>query len=321
LKSLYINSQIKNSHSIFEIVEKFLLLKNSVHTRRAYKNDIFSFFNSMGIFTLDEFSQIKFDELIYKIQHYIDGVKKLEVLESRQRVINAKTVNRKVNALRSFFAYLINVYNYPKNPLDSFSNLKVDHFSNTQSMSRGEILDLLNYTKKESTKNESNYRNYLIIVFLFHLALRREEVANLKWDDIDLGKQTANIYQKGGSYKLLPLPFALAQKLLDYKLKYGDSIPYIFHPIQNNSHKNIRKPLSTDYIFKIIKNITIKVVPSKKITPHSLRKTFIELALNNGDDLISIANATGHSTIEMIKYYDTRNKLKNNSIHSLSKLL
>jgi site-specific recombinase XerD len=54
--------------------------------------------------------------------------------------------------------------------------------------------------------------------------------------------------------------------------------------------------------------ITSKI--RKNITPHSLRKRFIELALDNDVDLISICNATGHGSIEMVKYYDGRDKLK-----------
>jgi len=76
-------------------------------------------------------------------------------------------------------------------------------------------------------------------------------------------------------------------------------VSYVFHPVRNNSHKTLLKPLSTSYIFDLIKTIGIKLVPNKKITSHSLRKTFIELALDNGDDFISICNATGHSTIRM----------------------
>ena len=64
-----------------------------------------------------------------------------------------------------------------------------------------------------------------------------------------------------------------------------------------------------------------KVCPEKRITPHSLRKTFIEQALNNNEDFISIINATGHSTVEMVKYYDTRDTLKNNAVHNMGKLV
>ena len=67
--------------------------------------------------------------------------------------------------------------------------------------------------------------------------------------------------------------------------------------------------------------MAFEIVQEIKITPHSLRKTFIELALDNGDNLISIANATVHNSIDMISYYDTRDKLKNNAINSLAGLI
>ena len=64
-----------------------------------------------------------------------------------------------------------------------------------------------------------------------------------------------------------------------------------------------------------------KVVDGKRATPHSFRKAFIEMALNNQEDFISIINATGHSTVEMVKYYDTRDTLKNNAVHGMAKLI
>jgi len=60
------------------------------------------------------------------------------------------------------------------------------------------------------------------------------------------------------------------------------------------------------------------VANGKRATPHSFRKTFIELVLNNLEDFIPIINATGHSTVEMVKYCDT---LKNNAVHGMAKLI
>ncbi|MGK0376181.1 MAG: hypothetical protein ACJA2E_002672 [Arenicella sp.] len=42
------------------------------------------------------------------------------------------------------------------------------------------------------------------------------------------------------------------------------------------------------------------------------------MAINNQQDFISIINATGHATAEMVKYYDARDTLKNNAVHSIS---
>jgi len=91
--------------------------------------------------------------------------------------------------------------------------------------------------------------------------------------------------------------------------------------VKNNKTKELDKPITTEYIFEMVKKIAFKIVPDKKITPHSFRKTFIELALNNKEDFISIINATGHATVEMVKYYDTRDTLKNNAIHSIARII
>ena len=112
--------------------------------------------------------------MVSHLQKHIDDLKKVELLESRQRVINERTVNRKVNPLRTFFKYLISVYGYPKNSLDQFNNLKTDNFSNTESLSRGEVIDLLSYAKANHRKNQVSFRNYLMVIFLFNLALRVE---------------------------------------------------------------------------------------------------------------------------------------------------
>jgi len=309
------------SRPLTDVIDDFVLLKRSIHTQIAYRNDIEQFFNKLGWVMLEDLAAIQFSELVSHLQKYINELKKVESKENRQRVINGKTVNRKVNALRAFFKYLVSVYGYPKNPLDQFTNLKTDNFSNTESLSRSEVIDLLEYAKANHRKNQTGFRNYLMVIFLFNLALRVEECSTLQWNDLDLAMQKVNIYQKGGSYKLLPLPHSLCLLIQEFKALYGDTCPYIFHPLRNNSHNTINKPISTRNVFNIIKAMSLKVVPAKKITPHSLRKTFIELALDNGDDLIAICNATGHNSVEMVKYYDTRDSLKNNAVNSLAGLI
>lgn len=178
------------------MVDDFVVLKRSKHTQIAYKHDIEQFFNKVELVMLEDLGAIHFSQLVTHLQKHINDIKKVELQESRQRVINARTVNRKVNALRAFFKYLIAVYGYPKNPLDQFNNLKTDNFSNTESLTRGEVIDLLSYVKSIHRKSEIGYRNYLITIFLFNLALRVEECATLQWNDIDLVMQKASIYQK-----------------------------------------------------------------------------------------------------------------------------
>jgi len=43
---------------------------------------------------------------------------------------------------------------------------------------------------------------------------------------------------------------------------------------------------------------------TKRITPHSLRHTFVAMALDSGQAERDIAISTGHSDTRMVAYYD-----------------
>ena len=132
------------------------------------------------------------------------------------------------------------------------------------------------------------------------LALRRNELVGIKWTDLDQDKSSVNVFQKGGAYKLLPVPGILLKKMIEYRSSYEPVSEYLFSPVRNNSTKSLKKPLNTSYIYQLVQKVVSKVANGKQATPHSFRKTFIELALNNQEDFISIINANGPSTVKMV---------------------
>lgn len=286
---------------ILDVIEDFVTLKKSAHTERSYRADIRAFFKWLEITFLDELALFPYPTIVDKLKLFLEHHSKRD--PHTNRVQNPKTVNRKAYALSAFFHYLIDVYSYPKNPIKWFSPLKTDRKSTTTSLTRAEIIDLLAFAKGKHRQGHTQFRDYLILVFMFSLALRRDEVANLKRDDVNFQNYSLNVYQKGWTYKLLPLPLAIVGLISSFKQTYPSECPYIFHPTRNNRTQELNKPIRTEYIFEMVKDLAFQVIPEKHITPHSLRKTFIELALNNKEDFISIINATGHSTVEMINYY------------------
>lgn len=304
---------------IEDVLDGFLNTKRSKHTRRAYSSDINDFLQPLGIEKLSDIGRYEFPEMVSAVQGYLDRHANIE--NDTGRVINAKTVNRKAYSVSSFFKYLIDVYGYPKNPVATFQAHKVHRYSTTDSLSRSELGELLELAKEEHQKSQTAFRNYVALCVLSVLALRRSELVGLKWADIKQESSSIDVYQKGGSYKLLPLPAPLLNLLNTYRSVYPDDIQYIFHPVRNNANGKLNKPLNTSYIYEFVAKLVIKRFPGRRITPHSFRKSFIELTLNNNEDFISIINATGHSTVEMVKYYDTRDRLKNNAIHGMSGLI
>ncbi|GFO77915.1 integrase/recombinase XerD [Bathymodiolus platifrons methanotrophic gill symbiont] len=186
---------------IADVIEDFLLTKNSSQTVRSYRNDLLSFFNRMELIFLNELAQVQFSLMVDHVMSFIRSQEKKDPFTDK--VKNPSTVNRKAYALSSFFNYLIHVYNYPKNPIKQFQPHKTEKKSNTTSLTRAEAIDFLQYMQGKHRKSEADFRDYLIIIFLNIFALRRAEVVGLKWDDINFSKNSINVYQKGGTTKLL----------------------------------------------------------------------------------------------------------------------
>ena len=303
---------------IVEVIDEFVATKRSENTKKAYSRDVLNAFEFLGVTELQQLGRIQFYELVAILTSHLELA---TVYDSEtKRAENPKTVNRKAYAISAFFKFLIHSYGYPKNPMDGYQAHKVQRRSNTPSLTAAQVIDVISYFEEHHHKNQTKFRNYLAICCLAVLALRRNELVGLKWSDINFEDSTANVYQKGGSYKLLPIAPKLLKKLQEYKAKYA-TVEYIFSPVRNTVTGNLNKPLNTNYIYQLVSKSVFKVTNGKKATPHSFRKSFIEIALNNQEDFISIINATGHSTVEMVKYYDTRDTLKHNAVHGMAKLI
>lgn len=314
--------------SITDVIEDFLSWFNSPKTKNRYRTVLKQFFDELWTKKLSELWDFHITEVSKVFDEFRDKKTKFDP-ENKMIVLNPATINNTAYTIRSFFKYLIDYYNYPKNPLANYRPLKTKEHSSTHSLDRWELLEILKQSKldyldilkrsENPKKHLTKLRNYLIF-WLLSLSLRREEITNIKWDDLQ-DDSFLLIQQKWWSYKYIPVP----PGLLDFLLKYRDEktsqwflSAYIFSPFSNNYSGNINKPISTDYIMEITQKLCNHLNINKKITPHSFRKTFIELSLNKNENYNNIMNATGHKTSQMIRYYDYRDKVKNNAINSFN---
>ena len=166
MSELVNNTKIIANKCLSEVIDEFVSLKRSKNTRRAYRADLTQFFNTLPMTTFGELADMHFSRLINAIREYIEDQKKVDHFEIWQRVNNPRTLNRKVIALRVFFDFLISVYRYPQNPLSQFKNFKTENCSNTTSLSRCEIFDLLKFAKGNRRNSNAEFRDYLIWLYV-----------------------------------------------------------------------------------------------------------------------------------------------------------
>ncbi len=163
-----------------------------------------------------------------------------------------------------------------------------------------EIIDLI--------ENTSNYRNKLIIEFMFSTGVRVSECVNMKINDLNFDEFTGNVLAgKGNKDRIIILSkkwVADYKKYLEERDKKVKS-EYLFCSDSGNA-------LSVDTIQKFLKISATKAGINKKISPHKLRHSFATSLLENDVNIRYIQQLLGHANLNTTQIYTkvNTNKLK-----------
>ena len=137
-------------------------------------------------------------------------------------------------------------------------------------------------------ENAENYRDKLVIKFLFYTGVRVSELIKIKKNDIIFEEGFVKVYGKGGKERIVPIPKELLNELKNY--------------INKINTENIF-PLSSRQVERIIKNIAKNAGISKKVTPHVLRHSLATTLLSKGVDIRYIQEILGHSSLNITQIY------------------
>lgn len=142
-------------------------------------------------------------------------------------------------------------------------------------------------------------RNHAIFATCIYAGLRKSEVLELKYADVDIENMTMFVrHGKGAKDRMIPICPALAESLKRYlveRKRKSKTCPAFFASyILNNG-------LSPEGL----KHMLRKFVSEFKIkfSMHSLRHTFATLMLEGGCDLYSLSKMMGHSDIKTTTIY------------------
>lgn len=166
-------------------------------------------------------------------------------------------------------------------------------------------------TDKEITDlidNTANYRNKLIIQFMFSTGVRVSECVNMKITDLNFYEFTGNVLSgKGNKDRIIILSKKWVEdykKHLEERNKKVNS-EYLFCSDSGNA-------LSVDTIQKFLKISATKAGITKKISPHKLRHSFATSLLENDVNIRYIQQLLGHANLNTTQIYTkvNTNKLK-----------
>ncbi len=268
--------------------------KYSRHTITSYKKDLEQFLEFINpcseAFTIDE---VNYQQIRKWITQLMDAK------------ISAKSINRKLSSLKSFFKFLQRDEVITINPMSKITGPKIPKrlpvFVEEAQMN--ELLD-----GSEFEDSFKGMTDQLLINLFYQTGVRRSELANIRESDVDLFTGNIKVLGKRNKERIIPISLELVRNLKHYlqvKKELKISNPMLLVNKKGNG-------LSESYIYNSVKHYLSQTTTLKKKSPHVLRHTFATHLLNNGADINAVKDLLGHASLAATQIYthNTIDKLK-----------
>lgn len=209
----------------------------------------------------------------------------------------ARSVNRRLSALRSFFRFALSRRLIEKDPSHLIRGPKakkpLPYFLREKEMD--ELLDPRMWTDK--------YTDVLartILIILYETGIRVSELTTLDDADVDFTSNTLKVTGKRNKQRIIPFGDEMKNTLLSYISKRDDEITRVEEGLLLDKKGHRLKNQQAAYLVK--KNLS-KVTTMKKRSPHVLRHTFATTMLNHHAGLESVRQLLGHASISTTEVY------------------
>jgi integrase/recombinase XerC len=266
----------------------------SINTVLAYQKD------------LEQFSV--FLESQFDIKHPDDissSMIRSWLMSMMEDEMSARSVNRKITTLKSFYKFLIKQDLTSKNPMLKVTSPKTP--KRLPVFVEGEKMDFL----LDSNIFDDSFigqRDRLIIELFYATGMRLAELHQLKINDVNLHLCQVRVLGKRNKERIIPVVQSVIDLLKNY-LNLRSEIPntgeHLF-VLENG------EPIYRVLIYRIVRKYLTSVSSQDKKSPHVLRHSFATEMLNRGADLNAIKEILGHASLAATQVYthNTIEKLK-----------
>jgi len=259
----------------------------SEHTLSAYRSDLYSF--------LDYIFKEKCLTSIIDVRHF--HVRSW-LVELMQKDLKPKSIHRKKSSLQSYYQFLLRNKYCDQNPMKKVSAPKLPKRLPVF-IQENQIENLMD--QEQYGADFEGVRDRYLIEMLYISGLRRQEIINLKEQDIDFSSLTMKVLGKGNKERIVPIPIFLKSihdSYLDLKYRKFANLSNNFLFLTDKGEKMYPK-----FVYlKVRKYLTVVSTVEKK-SPHVLRHSFATHLSDKGADINAIKSLLGHSNLAATQVY------------------
>jgi len=259
----------------------------STHTVVAYKRDL----SQLMDYVKSEFQVIQ-PELIDS------DMLRAWMVSLMEEGISARSVNRKLSSVKSFWHYLMKQGCASVNPVQKVlapkTNKPLPVFLKEDEMEN--LLKPSNFSENEFVAE----RDHLIIDLFYSTGMRLSELIGLTDEQTDLEACLLRVTGKRNKQRLIPFGPELKEAISSYKRNRDTQLS------AKPSRLLVREdglPLYPQMVYRMVHRKMSEVATLSKNSLHVLRHTFATTLLNRGAELNAVKELLGHSSLSATEVY------------------
>lgn len=268
----------------------------SVHTLVAYAHDLGEWHSYLqlqtGVHQIDEVKAVM-------IRSWLASLK--------EQGITARTLVRKISALKSFYKYLLKNGVVEASPMTQVITPKTG--SKLPSFIKEEEALNLSDLLAATAEDWKGLNTRMLVTLFYTTGMRLSELIRLKETQIDLPRAQLKVLGKGNKERVLPVTPQVVSLIRDYldqkRSRFERQEEYLLLTEKG-------KPLYPRYAWALVNRILGEATTVQQKSPHVLRHSFATHLLNNGADLNAVKELLGHSSLAATQVYthNTIDKLR-----------
>jgi integrase/recombinase XerC len=252
----------------------------SPHTLSNYRRDLAAWHAYCTASGLQDASALQFSH----VQQFM--------AQEHRRGLAAKSVQRRLSALRSLFKYLMKQGQLAHNPSAGLRAPKAPR-KLPQVLDVDETVQLVELP----TDGTLGLRDRAMLELLYSSGLRVSELCALRWQDLDMDDCLVRVFGKGAKTRIVPVG---SHAIAALQALQGQSQAGPTEPVFPGRHGAV---ISSRAIQLRLRQLAQRQGIWKRVYPHLLRHSFASHLLESSGDLRSVQELLGHADIATTQIY------------------
>jgi len=222
------------------------------------------------------------------------------ILSIMDNGVGARSVNRKLTTLRTFFKYMMRQGVLSVDPTAKVKPPKMEKRLPVF-LREEQVENLFDEYNNVFPSDFEGKRDRLILEILYNLGVRESELINLKDCDFDFNRNTVRVTGKRNKQRYIPFGDRLKKDILAYVDDRNSEVG----PVEDGwlLVRKTGEQLYPVLVWRIVEKYISSVSTLSKRSPHVLRHTFATAMLNNGADIDAVKELLGHANLAATEVY------------------